>query len=99
VLPDKKLGASISFEKENYQPGEEVTFKVEANDRGVPFEKDEKVFASVTVTDISSFYRVPYWELGPTLPSMVYLEREVEQLNDDKGEFTYWQDYVDSNFS
>jgi len=102
LLPDKKIGAKITTDKEDYSPGEQVTIQVELDDKlsAHSLDKDEKAFASIVVTDVSSYYRVPKHQLGPTLPSMVFLERDVEQTaTDDKGEFLYWQDFVAPFFS
>jgi len=39
---------------------------------------DEKFYASIVVTDTSSFLKVPKPKQSPSLPSMVYLEKEIK---------------------
>jgi hypothetical protein len=41
-------------------------------------DKEELVFASITVTDLSSFLKVEKAKLPPSLPAMVFLEKEIQ---------------------
>jgi hypothetical protein len=41
-------------------------------------DEDEQFYASIVVTDTSSFLKVPKYKLSPSLPAMVYLEKEIK---------------------
>jgi hypothetical protein len=60
--------------------------------------KDERFFASITVTDTSSFLQVPKHKHMPSLPSMVFLEKEIKQMNGEIDEFEYSDEFVDALF-
>lgn len=67
------------------------------------YEPDEDLFASVTVTDVSSLQNVPSHKLQPSLPSMVYLENEVKLVgtdyNSETGALEYSDEFIDSEFN
>ena len=75
--PQKKLDVTIKTDKEAYEPAEtvELTVSIDPKDIG----EDEKVYASIVVTDVSSFLQVQDHKLMPSLPAMVHLEREIKQ--------------------
>ena len=50
---------------------------------------DEEVYASVTITDTSSSYKVPDYKHNPSLQTQVYLEREIRQIDGEIDEFDY----------
>jgi len=82
----------IKTDKLGYRPGEKVKLSVSSNlpeaGSGV------KYFASVKVTDLSSFLKVPSFKQMPNLINMVYLEKEVKHLNGAINEFNYWDEYL-----
>ena len=47
------------------------------------------------VTDVSSLLKVPKYKHQPSLPSMVFLENEIDQ---EIGEFLYSNEYIDHMF-
>ena len=75
LMPTSKIDFIIAPSHESYNPKALVEFAILMN----TFEPNdgEKFYASLTVTDVSSYLRVPKFKQGPTLPSMVYLENEV----------------------
>ena len=75
LKPKSKLSFTIATDQEEYQPGDQVDLQVKLDE--VDQETDEKFFASITVTDLSSFLEVPKRKLMPSLPTMVYLEKGV----------------------
>jgi len=76
--PRSTLPFTITTDKEDYQPGDKVNVNVNFDPELARFiKKDEKFYASITVTDTSSFLQVPKHKHMPSLPSMVYLEKEI----------------------
>jgi len=57
-----------------------------------------RYFASISVTDMSPFVKVPEAKHQPSLPAMVYLEKEVMTLNANVNEFKYSSEYIDHLF-
>jgi hypothetical protein len=88
LMPREKVNFTISPSKTSYSPGEKVNIDILMDPIA-----DEKFYASIVVTDVSSYQRVPTFKHGPSLPSMVYLENEVTK--GDKGEFLYSQEFID----
>ena len=88
VKPMKTIDFDISLDKDLYEPGDKVTLNIS------PYYKGE-VYASVHVVDVSSFLKVPKYKHQPSLPSMVFLEKEVE---DCMGDFEYSDEYIDHIF-
>ena len=84
LLPPSRLTMKLSTSSEKYEPNQQVKFDLQYHPEQV--NKDEKVFVSVVVTDISSYFKTPSHLLQPGLPSMVYLEKSVSQeLFDQEG--------------
>lgn len=75
LKPKSRVPFTISTDKEEYQPGNEVKLEVQLDEAGE--DAEEKFYASITVTDVSSFLEVPKQKLMPSLPAMVYVEKEV----------------------
>jgi len=76
--PRSTLPFTISTDKEDYQPGDRVNVNVDFDPKlAESIGKDEKFYASITVTDTSSFLQIPKHKHMPSLPSMVYLEKEI----------------------
>ena len=96
------LSFSITTDKEAYQPGDQVSISLQLDNTSPTISTSsspsEKFLASLTVTDISSFLSIPSHKLQPSLPSMVYLEKEVMQLNGEVDEFQYSNEYLDGFF-
>ena len=70
--------ADIITNEPDYQPGDPVKIKLNVDGRNI--ESDEELFVSVHVTDLSAYYKVPKYKVGPSIPTMVYLEKEVLTL-------------------
>ena len=86
--PRSTLPFSITTDKEDYQPGERVDMNVNFDPSlAESIAEDERFYASITVTDTSSFLQVPKHKHMPSLPAMVYLEKEIKQLNGEIDEF------------
>lgn len=51
------------------------------------------------ITDTSSFLKVPKFKQAPSVPSMIYLEKELKQQGGNINEFQYSQEYIDSSFN
>ena len=96
IKPKNSLPFTISTDKDEYSPGDKVNLEVKLDDKNT--DSDEKFFASITVTDLSSFLEVPKHKLMPSLPTMVYLEKEVKQMNGEIDEFQYSNEYLDASF-
>lgn len=67
----------VTTDKDAYQPGGKVSLDVSVTPSG-PIEKDEKFYASVTITDVSSFLELPKSKLMPSLPAMTHLEKDIK---------------------
>lgn len=76
VKPSQKIDFSLKTDKEAYAPGETIEINIEA-----PIVSDRIIFTSIKVIDVSSFVKIPKYKHSPSLASMVYLEREVYELN------------------
>jgi len=99
LRPKNTVPFSISTNKEEYLPGDQVNISVQLDNSTLAAnDPDEKFFASLIVTDVSSFLEVPKHKLTPSLPSMVYLEKEVKQMNGEIDEFQYSSEYIDPFF-
>lgn len=66
-----------------YSPGDRVSLKVSSS------HMIGGTFASICVTDVSSLLKVPKYKHQPSLPSMVYLEKEALDENMRLDEFWY----------
>jgi len=93
VKPQETLDISISFDKDLYEPNDKVAVEISSK-AGL----DKNILTSVKVTDVSSLLKVPKYKHQPTLPSMVYLEKEALDQNQNIQEFLYSDDYVDFMF-
>jgi len=72
VRPQETLDINIAFDKDLYEPNDKVGLKISSN-AGL----DKNILASVKVTDVSSLLKIPKYKHQPTLPSMVFMEKEV----------------------
>ncbi|CDW88298.1 a-macroglobulin complement component [Stylonychia lemnae] len=95
--PSETLMVEITTSKQVYKPGEFVEFQVQVLDRDTrqPVYKRnsyERSFISVTVTDNSVFSQIQRRQQPPSLPTMVYLENEVNKTNN---EFFNSDQYID----
>jgi hypothetical protein len=86
----------VTTDKEAYQPGERVNIEVAVTPSELP--ADEEFYASVTITDMSSFLELPKHKLMPSLPAMTHLEKDIKQLNGKVCEFDNSADYIDVMF-
>lgn len=95
---------AVRFNETEYQPGDFVDIEVEVDPAQLSgFNATEEFYASVAVTDVSSFQKVPKKDLYPSLGNMMYIEREVRPIGQprtglDLYNFQYGQDYVDHIF-
>ena len=88
---------TVTTDKEDYEPGDKVVLDVNvgALDK---VDDDEEYFASITVSDLSSYLQVPKAKLMPSLPAMTYLEKEIKQINGEVDEFQHSSEYIDALF-
>ena len=98
LKPKSTIGFSIDTGKKYFQPAQEDV-EVSVSLDSMPADTDdEKFFASVVVTDYSSYLKVPKHKYQPSLPTMVYLEKEVQHQNEQIDEFPYATEYLDDMF-
>ena len=99
VHPLHKLDFKIETNEEVFEPGQKaiITVKLPIQPSG-KLESYEKYFAQVIVTDVSSYLQVPKHKWAPSLPSMVYLEKEIKQDDEQIDEFLYSREYIDYDF-
>jgi hypothetical protein len=76
----------------------ELKIQIDAKDIEKFNDEDQRYFASVTVTDYSSYIEIPKYKHSPSLPTMIYLEKEVKQVNEKVDEFLYSHEYIDPYF-
>jgi hypothetical protein len=76
----------------------ELKIQIDAKDIEKINDVDQTYFASVTVTDYSSYIEIPKFKHMPSLPTMIYLEKEVKQVNEGIDEFLYSHEYIDPYF-
>jgi len=86
----------VTTDKDAYQPGEKVNLEVSVTPSATM--EEEQFYASVTITDLSSFLEVPKHKLMPSLPAMTHLEKDIKQLNGKVCEFDNSADYIDTMF-
>ena len=67
--PKSTIDFDISLDKESYSPGDKVKLSLTSEETG-------SLFTSVKVFDITGMLKVPQYKQSPSLPSMVFLERE-----------------------
>ena len=77
LKPSSHINFEISSDSSTYSPGDRVEFDVEVPSSH-DVDEDEKFYASIVVTDTSSFLKVPKYKAMPSLPTMVYLEKELK---------------------
>jgi hypothetical protein len=68
---------TVSTDKDDYEPGDKVVLDVDVGALN-KVDDDEEYFASITVSDLSSYLQVPKAKLMPSLPAMTYLEKEIK---------------------
>ena len=89
--PQSIIDFDLQLDKEEYSPGDRVTLDISTKDNGT-------LFTSLKVIDVSSLLRIPQYKHSPSLASMVYLEREMYELNINPGSFFYSHEYVEHMF-
>ena len=89
--PKSTIDFDISLDKESYSPGDKVKLSLSSEETG-------SLFTSVKVFDITGMLKVPQYKQSPSLPSMVFLEREQYQLEITPGEFQLSNEYVEHWF-
>lgn len=106
VMPQVRFAeqaVTIDSNADEYAPGDMVDLQVTINtDQLGNFDSEEDLYASVTVTDISSLLSVPSHKLQPSLPTMVYLEKEVKLVGNDwalTDSLEYSDEFIDTNFN
>ena len=80
LKPQSNINFEILSDSSTYSPGDRVEFDI----RIPPSDEDEKFYASIVVTDTSSFLKVPKYKAMPSLPAMVYLEKEIKSQHLDE---------------
>ena len=93
MRPSSDISLDITFNKPSYQPGDLVNMSLSLSDSAP---SNETFFASLTVTDISSYLSIPPDKLMPSLPSMIYLEKEIKNLNGELDEFPWSAEFLDA---
>jgi hypothetical protein len=88
VKPQSIIDFKISTDKAAYSPGDEVSLTISS-------EFPNPLYASIKITDVSSLLKVPRYKHQPSLPSMVFLEKEIL---DSPEEFLYSDEYIDYQF-
>lgn len=96
LKPESHVSFAINSDSAAYSPGEKVELSVQIPSSLSSVDEDEKFYASIVVTDTSSFLKLPKYKQMPSLPAMVYLEKEIKQEQID--EFRYSDQYVDQFF-
>jgi len=91
VLPSHWIQADVLTSNLTYSPGDKVDLSVQVPQSG-------DFYASLVVTDLSSYYRLPKGKHPPSLPAMAYLEKETKPLNGKLGEFLHSDEYLDDLF-
>ena len=79
----------VKTDKTSYLPGEEVTLDLDLTDIVAA---DEDWYASITVSDESSFMQLPKGSLMPSVSEMTYLEKEINGKPD---QFNFSENYLD----
>jgi hypothetical protein len=83
----------VTTQKLAYEPGDLVEIKISV-DKPKNLQESEYLYASIMVSDLSSFLKVDKASQHPTLQQMVYLEKEIEQMNKEVDEFKYSNDFL-----
>lgn len=96
LKPSKTIDFSIGTDEDSYEPGDKVGLTVTVNEEAAV---NETFYASITVTDYSSFLEVDKHKMMPSLPAMVYLEKEIQTINGKIDEFYYSDEYIDNFFN
>lgn len=95
LKPMNNIKFKLSTEKA-YQPGDNVELGINVAQDG---RSGEKFYASIVVTDTSSFLKIPKYKQAPSVPTMIYLEKELKQPDGQVNEFQYSDEYIDSLFN
>ena len=95
LKPKQDLQFSVETNSKDYSPGDQVDITVSVPQ---PSSKDETFYASVVVTDTSSFLKVPKFKQQPSVPTMIYLEKEIQNPDLSVDELLYASDFIDSTF-
>ena len=95
---------AINTDSEEYSPGDLVDVSINIDTAALSaFDDDEDLFAAVTVTDVSALLKVPDHRHGPTLPTMLYLEKEVQLAQTEDflliKELEYSGEFIDAAFT
>jgi hypothetical protein len=77
VYPQDSLDVVVKTDQQNYQPGDLVKMKISV-DKPKDLNAAEMIYASIKVSDLSSFLKVDSFNQGPNLQQMVYLEKEIQ---------------------
>lgn len=86
----------VTTDKAAYEPGDLVNLDISVAPSATI--EGEKFYASITITDVSSFLEVPKHKLMPSLPAMTHLEKDIKQLSGKVSEFDNSADYIDVMF-
>lgn len=80
LKPKETIDFDIKVDRATYIPGDIVSLELSTKATG-------NLFTSLKVFDVSSLLEIPQYKHHPSLPSMVFLEREQFELYLKKGEF------------
>lgn len=91
--PMEQIKVDVMSSEPGYEPGDKVDLRIKA---GVPagLNASETVYASIKVSDLSSILKVESYKQPPNLQQMVYLEKEIKQLNTEIDEFLYADEFL-----
>jgi len=87
--PSGVVSGIIKTDKDIYEPGDNVTLSIKGYTTS-----NEDVYASIVVSDLSSYLKVPTFKQQPNIQDMVYLEKEIKQLNNVIDEFYYSDQFL-----
>jgi hypothetical protein len=93
VKPKETLNVGVETDRAGYEPGDKVTLTVKT-DKPTNATSDELFYASVKISDLSSYLKVQSYEQPPNLQEMVFLEKELKHQNGELDEFKYADDYL-----
>lgn len=91
--PMEQISVDLLTTAAGYEPGDKVDLRIKAG-VSANLNASEIVYASIKVSDLSSILKVESYKQPPNLYQMVYLEKEIKQLNTEIDEFLYSDEFL-----
>jgi len=91
-MPNDQLKLDVTFDKDSYQPGDEVNYSIVAVEKATGRTSKFPVLISALTVDNSAYIEADPKKAPASLPAQVYLGKDIKVTDD--YEFLYANEYL-----